>query len=384
VASSTEVAGETDVNPHYAPGLPTLAAHVEDFPCPRAPLVCITHILDTAVPYVEEVSRALEVEAVIGIPYSTKPAAQLRLEEQGHRVVIPTDLASLPEVAEREIKRASDAHGGPVIVQEIGGYCAPLVDGLCTEGRLAGVVEDTKQGHWVYAERADLPCPVLSIAESSLKALENQQVGRSISHALETILRRRFHRLLPETRVGVLGYGGIGEATARAISSHGARVAAFDVCGIRMAKAALDGFGDTDRERLIAESDVLLGVSGHESITRGDLLCMRSGGIVASGSSKQVEIDLSSLRSLGRLSAEAEWVKQYELEGGKRVSLLNDGTPINFLEQSILGRVLDLVYTELFMCMREIALEEAADGLAGLDIARQREIAETWHRIHWC
>ncbi|MDX6610302.1 MAG: adenosylhomocysteinase [Solirubrobacterales bacterium] len=354
------------------------------FSCPLASLVSITHILDTAVPYIEEVSRALEIDAVIGIPYSTKPAAQRRLEEQGHRVVIPTDLASLPEVAEREIRRASDRRGGPVIVQEIGGYCAPLIDGLTAEGRLAGVVEDTKQGHWVYAERSDLPCPVLSIAESPLKALENQQVGRSISHALETVLRRRFHRLLPETRVGVLGYGGIGEATARAISSHGARVAAFDVCGIRMAKAALDGFGDTDRERLISESDVLLGVSGHKSITEADLLRMCSGGIVASGSSKQVEIDLLSLQSLGRLSTESEWVKQYELEGGKRVSLLNDGLPINFLEQSILGRVLDLVYTELFMCMREIALEQAKNELASLDIARQREIAETWHRIHWC
>lgn len=364
--------------------LPTLAAHVEAFECPPASLVVITHILDTAIPFIEGISKVLAVESVVGIPYSTMPSARRHLEERGHRIVIPADIASLPDVAEEEIRRASERAGGaPVIVQEIGGYCAPLVDELTAAGRLSGIVEDTKQGHWKYAERQSLPCPVLSIAESPLKALENQQVGRSISHALETILRRNFHRLMTETKVGVLGYGGIGEATARALAALGARVAVYDVCGIRMAKAALDGFGETTRERLVGESDVLLGVSGHCSIVADDFACMKADGIVASGSSKQIEIELSALDELGTLASESALVKRYELDRGKTVSLLNDGMPINFLEQSILGRVLDLVYTELFMCVREIALGQAQPGLDSLDISQHREIAQVWRGTHW-
>lgn len=363
--------------------LPALAHHVERFPCPPASLVIVTHILDTAVPFVEAVSRAIDLEAVIGIPYSTMPSAQRLLEAEGHRIVIPEDIADVPALAKEEVDRAATARPErPVVIQEIGGYCAPLVDELVLKKNLAGIVEDTKQGHWRYAERSVLPCPVLSIAESPLKALENQQVGRSISHALETILRRHFHRLTTETRVGVLGYGGIGEATAHALSALGARVSVFDVCGIRMAKAALDGFADTPRDELIAKSDVLLGVSGHCSISAEDLIRAKPESIVASGSSKQIEIELTVLERDAVMKRESGLIREYHL-GEKPIFLLNDGMPINFLEQSILGRVLDLVYTELYVCIREIAMGRASAGLGGLDLTQHREIAQVWRRLHW-
>jgi adenosylhomocysteinase len=363
--------------------LPALAEHVDQLPCPPASAVVITHILDTAVPFIEAVSRAVDLEAVIGIPYSTMPTARGQLEAAGHRVVIPPDIESLPALARQEIERASVLREEPVIVQEIGGYCAPFVEELWEAGLIAGVVEDTKQGHWRYAERGSLPCPVLSIAESPLKALEDQQVGRSISHALETLLRRQFHRLLTETKVGILGYGGIGEATAAALSSLGARVAVYDRCGIRMAKAALDGFGDTSREELVRSSDVLLGVSGHRSIEDRDLAYLRPGGILASGSSKQIEIDLTALNHLAVEMSEPGLIQRFTLADEKHVFLLNEGMPINFLEQSILGRVLDLVYTELFLCMREIALGNVGPGLQSLDIDQHRMAAQKWHRLHW-
>ena len=208
-------------------------------------------------------------------------------------------------------------------------------------------------------------------------------MGRSISHALETILRRQFHRLLTETKVGILGYGGIGEATAAALSSLGARVAVFDQCGIRMAKAALDGFGETSREELIRRNDVLLGVSGHRSIEGKDLELLHPGSVLASGSSKQIEIDLEALNLMAVEKSEPGLVQHFTLPEGKQVFLLNEGMPINFLEQSILGRVLDLVYTELFLCMREIALGNVGPGLQGLDINQHRMAAQKWHRLHW-
>jgi adenosylhomocysteinase len=357
---------------------------VREFPCPPASLIIITHILDTAVPFIEEVSRAVNLEAVIGIPYSTMPTARKQLEEHGYRVVMPDEIANLPALAVDEIDRAASSRPDlPIVVQEIGGYCAPLVHELASSKGFAGIVEDTKQGHWKYAESDTLPCPVLSIAESPLKSLENQQVGRSISHALETILRRCFHRLITETSVAVMGYGGIGEATARALSALGARVAVFDICGIRMAKAALDGFADTRRDEIVGGSDVLLGVSGYCSIDAADFDAAKSGAIFASGSSKQIEIEVAALPSTEAAIAETGLVKEYRLEDDKQIFLLNDGMPINFLEQSILGRVLDLVYTELYMCIREVATEEAEPGLSELNVAQHREIAHTWRRLHW-
>jgi adenosylhomocysteinase len=362
--------------------LPALLHHVSHYPCPPSSLVLLTHVLDTAVPFVQAVAETTKLEAVVGIPYSTMPTAHAQMVRDGRRVLIPDDLVGLPELARHEILSASRRTNSPVVLQEIGGYCADLVDELVHANAISGVVEDTKQGHWRYASQASLPCPVLSIAESPLKALENQQVGRAISHALESILRRYFHRLMRETRVGILGYGGIGEATAGALAALGARVAVFDTCGIRMAKAALDGHGHLQRDEILRTSDVVLGVSGYCSIKTPDFDLLRPGVFLASGSSKQVEIDLATLSERGSIIEDDGIVKEYDIDG-KSVILLNDGMPINFLEQSILGRVLDLVYTELYMCVREIALGNAPTGLTELDIAQQREIAETWRALHW-
>ena len=71
-------------------------------------------------------------------------------------MVIPPDIESLPALAQEEIERAFALREEPIIVQEIGGYCAPFVEELWHSGQIAGIVEDTKQGHWKYAERGDL------------------------------------------------------------------------------------------------------------------------------------------------------------------------------------------------------------------------------------
>lgn len=378
---------EADVPQYKGPRgfspLPALSYHVERFPCPSSSSVIVTHILDTAVPFIDAISRTTDIRAIVGIPYSTAPSARHTLQQQGHRVVIPDDIGDLPACTLAEIQEASSAKSqAPLVVQEIGGYCSSVIDNLTALDDFCGIVEDTKQGHWRYAKLDRLACPVLSIADSPLKALENQQVGRSISHALETILRRQFHRLTTETKVGLMGYGGIGEATARALSALGARVTVFDTCGIRMAKAALDGFGETPRAEIVANSDVLLGVSGHCSIGAEDFLQAKPNALIASGSSKQVEIELAALNREAAPISDESLIKEYRLEG-KSVFLLNDGMPINFLEHSILGRVLDLVYTELYMCIREIASGGLEPGLGELPISTQREIAQAWRRFHW-
>lgn len=63
---------------------------------------------------------------------------------------------------------------------EIGGYFAPVLQDLRTEFAqdFLGVVEDTEIGHRRYQEAQPLPCPVVSVARSTLKAAEDSLVGR--------------------------------------------------------------------------------------------------------------------------------------------------------------------------------------------------------------
>jgi adenosylhomocysteinase len=64
------------------------------------------------------------------------------------------------------------------------------------------------------------------------------------------------------------------------------------------------------------------------------------------------------------------------------VHLLNESKPVNFLEQSILGGILDRVYSELFLCTRELARAPKAPGLHRLERRQQQDLAHRW-REHY-
>ncbi len=360
--------------------LPTFEHHLAAHPCPPTTLVLATHVLETSVGFIDGLARATDLHAVLGIPYSTTAPAFSQVSAR-HRLLTPPNLAEMRTRTREETLDALRVRPhGPVVLHEIGGYCAPDVTTFATHPGFAGVVEDTKQGHWRYAEQPHLPVPVLSIAESPLKDLENRQVGRSIAYSLNRLMRSAFHRLACESVVGVIGYGGIGRALARSLADEGSRVLVHDSDPIRAAQAIVDGFSLPGRSEVLAGADIVLGVSGQRSITRDDFALMRPGAILGSGSSKQIEIDVEYLATRPS-SPTHEAVTEIDVDG-KPIHLLNAGKPINFLDQSILGRVLDLVYTELYMCIRAVALGARPAGLAMLDTDSQRSIAEVWCSKH--
>jgi adenosylhomocysteinase len=239
-------------------------------------------------------------------------------------------------------------------------------------------VEDTKQGLWRYEQAHPLPLPVFTIADSPLKALEDFQVGRSVAYSVERLLRLRFYRLLSECRILVLGYGGIGTALAEHLRRVGADVAVYDPDNVRMSAAVVHGFRVGEREDLLSWAGVIVGVSGQCALDAKDLPHLRDGVVLASGSSKQVEFDGDGLRREASAIVEVDEVLEIEA-GGRTVYLLNDGKPVNFMEQSILGSVLDLVYTELYLCTRELARVAWDPGLHRLDPGMQQETARRWH-----
>jgi adenosylhomocysteinase len=369
-----------DTEAAYVADYPTLTEATRAYPMPDARLVLVAHILDTAVPFVRSLSTVMPVEAVIAVPYSARPDACGILGEE-LPVHVPEDIAEVGPLAARLAARAADRAGGKVVIQEVGGYCAHLLDELATTPGLRGVVEDTKQGQWRYEQHQPLSLPVFTIADSPLKALEDSQVGRSIAYSVEHLLRTRFFRLVSELRVGVLGYGGIGTATARCLRSHGSRVGVYDVDPIRMSQAVVDGHEPFPREELLRWADVIVGVSGHRAFTADDLDLLRDGAILASGSSKQIEFDVPGIRARGELKREQGEVAELGYQG-RTVFLLNDGRPVNFLHQSILGNVLDLVYSELYLCTRELARTSWSAGLHRLDPGLQQDLAQRWTRNH--
>jgi adenosylhomocysteinase len=355
--------------------LPVLRRTIEQQSFPPATVVLVAHLLDTAVPYVRALGAVADLAAVIPVPYSVQPEALALLD--GLPVSVPDSIDRVGPMAVEAARRAARLDGGPVIIQEVGGYCADAVADLARTPGVRGVVEDTKQGQWRYERRMPLPLPVFTIADSPLKALEDVQVGRSVAYSVERLLRRRFYRLLSERNVLVLGYGGIGTALADQLRHTGARVSVFDPDQTRMAEAVVRGFRTGDRADLLSWADVIIGVSGHRALTAVDLPLLRDGVILASGSSKQVEFDVVGISAAASSIVVADEVGELTVNG-RTVYLLNEGKPVNFMEQSILGSVLDLVYTELYLCTRELARKAWDPGLHRLDPAIQQQLAGQW------
>jgi adenosylhomocysteinase len=376
---SSQEALMTDAGAHTA-GYPTLAEMIAAHSVPPARIVLVAHVLDTAVPFVRALAGAMPVAAVIAVPYSARADACAQLAED-LTVCVPAGTAEVGTQALRYAAAATRGGAERVVIVEVGGYCAHLVDRLADTPGVRGIVEDTKQGHWRYEQRQPLLLPVFTIADSPLKALENSQVGRSIAYSVDHLLRTRFFRLVSEARVGVLGYGGVGTATARYLRDHGARVGVYDADQIRMSQAVIDGHEPFARAELLRWADVIVGVSGHRSVTADDLDLLRDGAVLASGSSKQVEFDVPGIRRRTELKRERDEVAELGV-AGRTIFLLNDGRPVNFLHQSILGNVLDLVYSELYLCTRELGRRPCPPGLHRLDPGLQQDLARRWIHHH--
>lgn len=349
-------------------------------PDPRPLLILVTHVLPTAVAYVEALASAFDI-VVVGIPYSVNRLAVRRLQASGYQVTVPT---RLEEIAPRVIEsaRRSQARGQPSLLQEVGGYLADHAIELASIPSFCGVVEDTNNGHWRYeASDVVLRFPVVSIARSPIKALEDAQIGNAVAFSVERVLRHRLYRLLRGARVLVVGYGSIGSACATAFRERGSDTCVYDIDSLRLMRAAADGFRVGAVDRLARDVDVVVGATGHCSIDESTLALVRPGAVVASASSRQLEIDLPGLARRYQITRLAPELEQYR-RGAKTFYVINNGFPVNFRDSSVVGRFLDAVYAELFACAREVAAGRARPGLQASWAALHREVARAWCRAY--
>ncbi|NYH80156.1 S-adenosylhomocysteine hydrolase [Actinopolyspora biskrensis] len=128
-------------------------------------------------------------------------------------------------------------------------------------------------------------------------------------------------------------------------------------------------------------SDAVLGATGHRSFTADDVEHVRDGAVLAGGSPNKVEFDVEGIRSNCASKREDDIVSELMLDGNT-VYVLNDGEPINFLEQSALGNALELIRSELCMCMWALATQRHRNGIHRLAPELQQWLADTWRCAH--
>lgn len=369
--------------PKFGAELPALTSLLSTVPPDQRPRsVLITHVLETAVAYVEAVNSVFPVVRVVAIPYSASPAAVQALRSKGFNVVVPNSVPDTFVESERQVTEALKESTSPLLVQEVGGYLAQASTRLAPFQHFLGVVEDTNNGHWLYERTGPHPIPVLSMAQSPLKAVEDSIIGDAVLFSIERILREEFAAICQGLRCGVIGFGKIGRSAAVALKGREAVVSIYDINPATDMSAKVEGFFPRPLHDLLPEAELVVGCTGQTSIRLVDMPFIKDGAILVSASSKAVEFALVDFERECTVEKFSDLAWRFTQKSGKRFYVLLQGTPVNFRDGSILGTILDMIYCELFVCMREVAAKRAPIGLSKSPPPLQDEVSKAWMRAH--
>ena len=329
--------------------LPLLDHMVADLqgkkPLRNTNVLWVSHLLATSVPLAGALRSAgtlAKSTIVVGTPYGTNPAVHKTLAKDGFDVRVPTLSVA---AYEKEVKRAVDdmvakhrRNHKPVVVLDDGGLVTKILHSDVRYADVLGafkIVEQTTRGI-TLAEQQQLKLPVINVARSMSKRAEGVFIGQAVAAKVLQGLRRS-GRKLAGARVTVMGYGIVGQAVAAELKRAGAHVTIVETSGQRARAARKARFSVTTKDRALPASEVVIGATGHQSLSLADLRKLPGGATVASASSKQVELDMAGLRKA------ASWRKLVKVDnplvrlptaryklGRAEITVLGDGWPVNF------------------------------------------------------
>lgn len=362
--------------------LKTLSSFVRSAPPSGCRSIIITHVLPTAEKYIEEVNHVFPISLIIAIPYSSDPAIIGNLQQKGFLVYRPSTSEEVFLRAGPLIEEFLQKDKSPLLVQEVGGYLAGYTSILARYENFMGIVEDTNNGHWRYVNAGAHRVPIVSMALSPIKDIEDTVIGDAVVYSLERFCREEFHSILQGTRSGVIGYGKIGVSTAIALKGRESCVSIYDIDPTKWIRAKFEGYRTLPLHKLLEESEILIGCSGKTSVRKEDVHKIRHNAILVSASSKQEEFDLEAFSEECSFEDLSPMIRRYTQKDGREFYLLNKGAPINFRDRSILGFILDMIYSELFLCMKLISENTLSPGLHLSSPAIHAEVGRAW--INFC
>ncbi len=345
-----EVIGGIHQIPTSLPAVDFVKSQAKGKPFEGFVLLGVQHLLATQAPMLsafEELGMKAEDIHLLGVPYSTCPLMKRAFAQRGYDVFQGDQnygRGGFHEHREKDIREVlgsligdAEYSGKKVMVLDDGGLVSSVVAKEYREfAHLFRFVEQTTRGI-TEAKRVDLDWPVVNVAESSGKKLEAVHIARTVCRALMTELRGLSIHDPRGMKLTLTGYGTIGREMALLLRSLG-----FDLTVVEkthsergkqnFARAREDGFSVvTDLATVASTTRVLVGATGHRSITLSDIEKLPPGAIVASASSAEAEVPSEEIRDAckkhvpGALGRTTEYVL-----GHKSFVLLRDGRPVNF------------------------------------------------------
>lgn len=334
----------------------------------------VIHLTRTIEVYIKDWLENFPSIGIISIPYSEIPEVKERLGKQT-KIYSPKDVSEIPGL----IFEICCSHlDKKICMVEIGGYSA-LMDRI--PDNIVGSIEDTNQGYWNFKKyESKLKFPVISIAQTNLKNIENKFLGTSISYSLEKFVRNHFHRdLIAIKNILVIGYGKIGRGTALKLKSTLANVYVYDSDPVNTMLAKVDGFNITDRISAIAQADIIIGATGQRSLQMSDVDYLKNNVLLASASSKQVEFPMDELAA--QVVHESKYLNSYKNKNGT-FHIAYNGFPINFIDDSAFGEIFDIVMSSLLVATDNLLGSNLLPRVYDLETRLQQEIVRKYFELY--
>jgi adenosylhomocysteinase len=231
---------------------------------------------------------------------------------------------------------------------------------------LLGGTEETTSGRMrLEPLRGELARPVLVINDSPIKQFaENKHaVGQSV---FESFMRLT-NRATNGRNAVVFGYGACGKGVAANFRNAYASVSVVEVDPVVRLEANLDGFLVPPRDEAIADADIIVTVTGAESvITEQDLPLFKDGVILANGGHFPREITVDRITGDARVAEKvdsAEGISTLVLDDGREIHLLTGGHMVNLAGPRPLGNTIESM--DLGFALQARCLEAVAGGRVG-------------------
>lgn len=370
--------------------LPLLCDKLRGLKDPRFRYLMVAHLFDDTQRMLDALEPTAEFDAIFGVPYSSNRTGlrEAWTARFGDRVHITQSIGHMERRLTEELAKSlalCRKHNQQLIVQEVGGFVTPLLHTYFRDqlNLVRGVVEITKQGVW-RAEGLDLKVPVLHCADSEMKRFEAKRCGETLARCLDGI-GRELGLSLAGRQATVMGAGWIGSGLAGALKRLDMVPVLVDTDPLRVVEARLDGFIAARSPERLEECHLVAGATGRRSITAEMIRRLPDTAILASGSSRQVEIDVDFLRAQPS-SRVSETVEAFHLEdpdmpgARKSVLLVNDGYPANFIpgSGSVPDEIVETILGELIVLMTALEREAHTPGIHRITPAQEAICAELW------
>ncbi len=254
---------------------------------------------------------------------------------------------------------------------------ALLDEGQCPRGG----VEITRTGVNRLRNRLPLPFPVLNISDGRLKpAVESRRgVGEGLWPAYTNLTGQH----LSGRMVLVVGYGPVGAGVASFARAAGATVEVAENDPVRRLIAHYDGLATTDAVPALKRARIVVTATGRKhTLGAAELATLPDGSIILSAGHGGDEIDVAWLRNNAETVDQiGKLVVRYTLPGGRKVTVLADGHPLNIVANSGSPEPVLLHFVLLGLGLEYLAQRESPPGEMELPLGLEEEAARLALRV---